>query len=152
MIDLKSWPDNDAFRAAINKTPYYKTIAMELMKLDKKGAVVIVKSSRRHRNVWGTVHGGAVASLVDSTSGLSVVPHLKDGETIMTISLQVDYFAPVVKGDVTARGKVVHRGKRLARAEAVIEDEQKNLIAKGHAMYMIFSANNDDPSKARRLR
>jgi len=102
-----------------------------------------IKSSLKHRDPWGTVHGGALASLVDSTSGLSTSPHLKDGETIMTISLQVDYFAPAVKGDVIARGRMVQRGKRLARTEAVIEDEQKNLIAKGQAMYMIFSAKND---------
>ncbi len=152
MIDLKSWPDNNAFRAAVNKTPYYKTIAMELMKLDKRGAVAKIKSGRKHRNPWGTVHGGALASLVDSTSGLSTVPHLKDGETIMTVSLQVDYFAPAVKGDVIARGRMVHRSKRLARAEAIVEDEQKNLIAKGHAMYMIFSVNNNDQAKERRSR
>jgi len=143
MIDLKAWRRIDAFRTAVNKTPYYRTISMELVRVDRKGAVVRLKSSRKHRNPWGMVHGGALASLVDSTGGLSTVPHLKDGETIMTVSLQVDYFAPAVTGEVIARGKMVHRSKRLARAETIIEDGKKNLIAKGQATYMIFSAKND---------
>lgn len=149
MIDLKSWRRSDAFRDAVNKTPYYRTISMELMKLDRKGAVARIRSGRKHRNPWGTVHGGALASLADSASGLSTVPHLRDGETIMTTSLQIDYFAPAVKGDVIARAKMVHRSKRLARAEAVIEDGQKNLIAKGHATYMIFqnSSGSDHTSR-----
>lgn len=149
MIDLKSWRRTEAFRASVNRTPFYKTISMELMKLDKRGAVARVRAGRGHRNVWGTVHGGSLATLADSTCGLSVVPHLKDGETIMTISLQVDYFAPVLKGDVTARGKMVHRSRRVASAEAVIEDDQKNLVAKGHGTYMILSASNQDRKGAR---
>ena len=140
MIDLKSWRhDANKFRTEVNKTPYYKTIAMEVMRVDRKGSVVRIKAGRKHRNPWGTVHGGALASLVDSTSGLSVVPHLKDGETIMTVSLHVDYFAPVAKGDILARGKMVHRSKRLARAEAVITDDKKKIVAKGHVSFVIFS-------------
>jgi len=144
MIDLKSWRLTEAFTASVNRTPFYKTISMELVKLSRRGAVARIRSDRRHMNVWGTVHGGALASLADSACGFSVVPHLKEGETIMTVSLQIEYFATVLKGDVTARGRMVHRSRRLASAEAVIEDNKKNLVARGHGTYIILSSSNRD--------
>ena len=117
----------------INQTPFYRTIAMELVRVNHEGSMVRLKSDEKHKNLLGVIHGGALASLADSACSLSLVPYLKEGETMITISLHIDYIATGSKGDLIGKGKVIHRGRRLIRAEAVITDEEERLIARGCA-------------------
>lgn len=122
-----------------NKCPFYKTISMAILKVDEEGSLLQVTSDVKHQNLWGTMHGGVIAALVDSSCGSSIAPHLKKGETIVTISLHIDYIAGVIEGNLAGRGKMIHRGSRLARAEAVITNEDEKLIAKGYASFMIMA-------------
>ncbi|MCX5835038.1 MAG: PaaI family thioesterase [Deltaproteobacteria bacterium] len=132
-----SWGDSNAIKKHVNESPFYKTISMKMISTGKEGSVVRVKSGQRHKNLWGTVHGGVMASLTDSACGISVLPSLAVGETIVTTSLQMHYFAPADVGELTAYGTMIHRGRRLAHAEARIFDERKKLIAKGTASFII---------------
>jgi len=132
-----SWGDPNAIKKYVNKSPFYKTISMKMISTGTEGSVVRVKAGQKHKNLWGTVHGGVIASLADSTCGISVLPSLAVGETIVTTSLQVHYFAPADVGELTAYGTMIHRGRRLAHAEARILDEKKKLIAKGSASFII---------------
>lgn len=117
----------------VNQTPFYRTIAMELVRVDQEGSLVRLKTDDRHNNLLGIIHGGVLASLADSACSLSLAPYITKGETMITISLHVDYIAVGSKGDLTGQGKVIHRGRRSIRAEAVITDEEERLIAKGYA-------------------
>jgi len=134
-----SWRDSNAVKKYVNNSPFYKTISMKMISTGREGSVVRVKSGQKHKNLWGTVHGGVIASLTDSTCGISVLPSLEDGESIVTTSLQVHYFAPADVGELTAYGTMIHRGRRLAHAEARILDGKKKLIAKGSASFIIVS-------------
>ncbi len=138
-----SWRDSDAVKKYINKSPFYKTISMKMVTTDTKGSVVKVKTGHKHKNLWGTIHGGVMASITDSACGISVIPFLKDEETIVTTSLQMNYFAPADIGEFTAYGTMIYRGRRLAHAEASIYDEQKKLIAKGSASFVIVRKERD---------
>lgn len=129
----------EAFKTAVNKTPYYKTISMELLDLDRGKAIMVVHCARKHINPFGTVHGGALASVIDASCGLAVMYHLKEGEDAITISMHVDFVAPMLQGDITAQARMIQRGKRLARAEAVLTDKSGRLVAKGHASFIVAS-------------
>jgi uncharacterized protein (TIGR00369 family) len=130
----------EEIRSKVNESPFYRTISMAMLEANEEGSILRVKSDIKHHNLWGTMHGGVIASLIDSSCGLSVASYLKDGETMVTISLHIDYIAAVIEGDLFGRGKMIHRGSRLARAEAVITNEDEKLIAKGYASFMITSS------------
>ncbi|HVO66519.1 MAG TPA: PaaI family thioesterase [Syntrophales bacterium] len=140
-----SWTNMKIVQSKINKSPFYRTISMKVEMANKKGSIVRIKSGYKHKNLWGTVHGGTIASLVDSTCGLSVFPYLKDGETMVTISLYMDYIAPVIEGDILGQGRIIHRGRRLVRAEAIIRDQTERIVAKGYASFMILENNTKLP-------
>lgn len=132
----------EKFLSTTNRAPYYKTISMDVMSYDRKGAVMRIRIGRKHINPFGTVHGGAMASLIDSVGGFAVKPHLKDGGEPIAVSLHIDFIAPVLKGDIIACAKVVHLGRRLARTEAVITDENHKMVAKGTVVYIIAKNQN----------
>ncbi len=71
------WKDLNKVQEDINRSPYYEMISMRLEETNKEGSNVRVKSGHKHLNLSGTVHGGVIASLLDSTCGLSIVPFFK---------------------------------------------------------------------------
>jgi acyl-CoA thioesterase len=142
MNDSISPKNTEEFRAKINKASFFKTISMEITSVDKRGSVIQIKTSRKHRNSWGTIHGGIVASIADSACGTSVWPHLKQNEIVATISLHVEYIAPVTPGDmITARGKIIQQSRKLARAEAILRNQDEKVIAKAYATFMKSAEN-----------
>jgi uncharacterized protein (TIGR00369 family) len=130
--------DPEIFLSKVNRSPFYKTIKMQLEKTDRKGSLVRIKLNRKHNNVLGIVHGGVIASLIDSACSMSVIPYIGDDETIVTTGLQIQYYLLVASDDMVGRGRVVHYGRRVAYAEAEIRDRGKKIIAKGSASFLII--------------
>jgi uncharacterized protein (TIGR00369 family) len=71
-------------------------------------------------NPLGTVHGGWMATLLDSALGCAVHSALPAGATYTTATLEVKFVRAVTAstGRVRAEGRVVHVGGRIATAEA----------------------------------
>lgn len=70
-------------------------------------------------NPLGSVHGGVVATLLDTCMGCAVHSLLAAGAGYTTTDLQVRYVRSLTAstGPVIAEGSVVHLGRRLATAE-----------------------------------
>lgn len=67
------------------------------------------------QNMNGTLHGGAIATLVDEAGTVAIMTADRDGRPGVTTDLNVSYFAPA-PGDstVVADASVLRIGKRLA--------------------------------------
>ena len=84
-----------------------------------------------HYNPLGTVHGGVIATLLDSAAGCAVHSVLPAGSGYSTVDLHATFLRPVTAatGRVTAEGSVLSRGARTALAEARLLDRQGRLLA-----------------------
>jgi uncharacterized protein (TIGR00369 family) len=89
------------------------------------------EASARFANPMGTVHGGIIATLLDSALGCAVQTVLADGAGYTTLGLEVKYLRPVSvdAGELRATGAVVHAGRRQATAEARLTDPAGRLLA-----------------------
>ena len=72
-----------------------------------------------HYNPIGTVHGGMLATLLDSVMGCAVHTTLPKGRGYTTLEIKVNYVRAVTaaSGMLAAEGSVVHAGRRSAVAE-----------------------------------
>lgn len=70
-------------------------------------------------NPLGSVHGGAIATLLDSAVGCAVHTTLPVGVSYTTLELKVNYVraVPADAGVLHAEGTVIHRGGRVATAD-----------------------------------
>jgi uncharacterized protein (TIGR00369 family) len=93
-----------------------------------------------HYNPLGSVHGGVIATLLDSAAGCAVHSVLPAGEGYTSIDLNVKYVRTVTaaSGLLTAEGTVLNRGRRTALAEARLTDERGKLLAHATSSCMIF--------------
>jgi len=94
----------------------------------------------RHLNPLGTIHGGWVATMLDSALGCSIHTMMPPGRGYTTAELGVNY----VKGltpkvvRVRAEGKVIHCGKQLATAEARLFGPDGTLYAHATTTCLVF--------------
>jgi uncharacterized protein (TIGR00369 family) len=102
-----------------------------------------------HYNPIGVVHGGFAATLLDSALGCAVHTTLRAGSAYTTIELKVNYVRPLLMttGPITAEGKIIHVGTRLATAEARLTDTAGKLYAHGSTTCMIFPVGDKPAAK-----
>lgn len=125
----------------IGKVPFFQVISLQIEMMDERGSQLRISSKRKHKNLWGTVHGGVIASLADAACSASIFPFLNDDEMIMTAGLQIHYFMPVKRGDLLGKGRFIRRGRHLAYGEADIFNDCNQLIAKGNASFAVKKGN-----------
>jgi uncharacterized protein (TIGR00369 family) len=68
------------------------------------------------------IHGGLVATLLDTAMGGACWSLLKEGETFLTADLHVEFLRSSRPGTLRAKGKVVHRTKRVVFCAAELYD------------------------------
>lgn len=90
-------------------------------------ATLSMDVDERHLNAAGTIHGGLLATLVDTTMGAAIFSAVED-ELPATSQLTVTYLRPGTPGPLTVTASVSKRGDRLAICEAEVEQEGKSLV------------------------
>jgi uncharacterized protein (TIGR00369 family) len=109
----------------------------------EEGRVVFAgEPSENHLNPMGVVHGGYVATLLDSCMTCAVQSALKPGLTATTLDLNIHYTRATTprSGLLRAEGKIVHVGKQLGTAEGRITDPQGRVLAHATTSCLIFPA------------
>jgi len=91
-------------------------------------------------NPIGVVHGGLVCTLLDTVAGCAVHTTLPAGMAYTSIELKVNYLRPVhaSSGPLTAIGRVVKPGRRVAFAEGEILDAQGRSVATASSSLLVF--------------
>ncbi len=91
-------------------------------------------------NPMGTVHGGVVATLLDSAMGVAVMTTLDTRTAYTTSQLAVHLVRPITSklAAYAAEGRIVHRGSRIATAEGRLFDAQGTLLAHGTTTCLLF--------------
>lgn len=94
----------------------------------------------RHYNPIGSVHGGYLASMLDSAVGCAIHARLPAGQGYTTLELKVSYHRAVTKttGPIRCEGKVIQLGRRAAFAEAQIVDLDGKLYASASTTCLVF--------------
>ncbi|GAA1037774.1 hypothetical protein GCM10009557_52070 [Virgisporangium ochraceum] len=93
-----------------------------------------------HYNPLGTVHGGVLATLLDTATGCAVHSTLPAGYGYTSIDLSTKFLRPVTvaSGVLRCVGTVLSRGRRTALAEAKLTDERGRLVATAQSSCLIF--------------
>ncbi|MBE3557704.1 MAG: PaaI family thioesterase [Ktedonobacteraceae bacterium] len=111
-----------------------------LSEVSEGRVVFTAEPAEYHYNTLGTVHGGIIATILDSALGCAVQSLLPAGTGYTTLELKVNYLRPltVKTGTVSCEGKVIHLGGRIATAEARLTDREGKLYAHATTTCIIF--------------
>jgi len=88
-------------------------------------------------NPYGTLHGGVVYSLADTSMGGALSDALGENELTATIEVKINYLAPVREGTLRCVTRVLQRGKRVATLESDVYSGER-MVAKALGSFAIF--------------
>jgi uncharacterized protein (TIGR00369 family) len=120
--------------------PVMRTLGMSGVEVEEGRIVFRLEPQEFHYNPLGTMHGGVLATLLDSAAACAVHTTLPAGVGYTSLDLTTKFLRPVTvrSGLLRCEGVVLSRGKRTALAQAQVFDDAERLVAHATSSCMIF--------------
>ena len=120
--------------------PFGKLLNINVIAAGDGTATLTAKLSYQFYNPMLRIHGGYLATLMDSSLGCAVLTKLPQGSGAGTVNLNVSYVrkVDVESGLLTARAKVQHSGRSMLTASAEITDSHGKLCVHGTGTFLIY--------------
>jgi uncharacterized protein (TIGR00369 family) len=129
----------DLMRRFLPTSPYVGHLGMRLIDVQPGSATLALPFDERLITIGTVVHGGAIASLIDTVAMVAAWSDAALPETFRgsTVGMTVSYLAPANREDVTATARVLRRGRSLVYLDVDVQAASGTLVAKGLVTYKI---------------
>jgi len=136
----------------VERMPFNRLLGIEVLSLhhDRPELRFAMRPELVGNYVRNTLHGGAIAAVLDATGGLvaflgvqqklrgkPLEEVLERFARIGTIDMRVDYLRPGIGAWFVARGFPLRTGNKVAVARMELLNDQDDLIAVGTAAYTV---------------
>ena len=120
--------------------PVMDLLGVERLEVDEGRVAVAMTPQEFHYNPLGTVHGGILATLLDTAAGCAVHSTLPAGIGYTSLDLVSRFLRPVTvaSGALRCEGTVLSRGRTTALAEARLTDGKGRLVAHATSSCRLF--------------
>lgn len=112
------------------------------LELEPGHATIRLQPAPIHDNGYGIVHGGVLATLLDTVMGCAVQTAVPADAACVTAELKTTFLRPVSvdAAEVIATGTVVQNGRRVVFAEGEIVDASGTKLATASSTYLVLDA------------
>ena len=121
---------------AVDSVPYAHLLGIELDAISKGAATLGLDVRKELLQNHGVVHGGAIASIIDTAMAFAIITLLEPREKVTTVDLTISFLRPLTKGRITAVAKVVRAGRRLFVVSAEVFDVDRKLATTALSTYI----------------
>lgn len=131
-------PDHiETLKNVINEGPFFRLLSLEICDIKPGTSRVEVQLNTDHHNLFGNVHGGVYATLIDVASYWSAYCDLDENTGTTTIDLHIDYLSAVKSGRLRVEGQLIKAGRKVCFTRATIYDSNDNILAIGTSKLII---------------
>lgn len=131
----------------VNNSPFPRHLPMRLSAVSLDRSTVSLFVEECHMQPFGMVHGGVLATLIDTATFWAAFLRLPEGCGLVNIDLKLNYLTPVRSGRLEAQGFCMRSGRTLSYTTAsVIDGDGGELLAHGSSTLMAL------PGKGIRLK
>lgn len=127
----------DRLRERVAASSFHRAFGMEVDDAVRGEVTIGWEAHPEHLNLQGLVHGGVLATLLDTAMGLAIRTALEPGRRHVTIEMGVHYLRPAHPGRLRARGTVARIGREIAFAEADVVDGQDRVLARATGTFSV---------------
>lgn len=130
----------------VAESPFPSHMKMRLAAMEFDAADIELDLERCHLQPYGIVHGGVLATLIDTATFWAVFLRLPEDAGLVNVDLKLNYLKTVTGGRLSAHGRCIQAGRTISYAEATVLDENRAVIAHGTSTLMAL------PGKGLKLR
>ena len=121
---------------AIEAVPYARLLGIQLERVAPGEATLTLAIRPELTQNHGVVHGGAIASLLDTATAFAILTLLEPDERVTTVDLTISYLRPAVEGTLQATARVLRQGRRLFTVSAELVDSGGTLLTTALSTYI----------------
>jgi uncharacterized protein (TIGR00369 family) len=121
--------------------PVARLLGFAFIEVEAGRVVMALDPAEFHYNPLASVHGGIVATLLDSVMGCAVHSKLPRGRGYTTVEIKVNYVRSVTAatGRVRAEASTIDVGRQIATAEGRLIDAAGRLYAHATTTCLVFA-------------
>lgn len=120
----------------IENNPFTQMLGVGVVEVDYGRLVLKMSLKKELTNVYGVIHGGALASLADTAMGIVATTV---GKRVVTADFNMNFLlAEPPEGKVIVVATILHDGNKLQVSEAEITDEKGQLVAKARGTMFVI--------------
>ncbi|HXI91982.1 MAG TPA: PaaI family thioesterase [Blastocatellia bacterium] len=123
-------------REKLETNHFPRSLGIELDSIGAGRARLSLEVKPQHLQLAGIMHGGAIATLIDTAVAFAILGASEPDARFTTIEMKVNYLSAVREGRVIADAKLIRDGRRIVVAECDLFDSTGKLAAKGLLTYM----------------
>ena len=129
----------DHIYGVITTGPFSAHVGMSVDEAVVDRVVIRMRDAPHTMNGLGIVHGGAIATLIDTaaTAAAWATPDVKPTTRGTTVALTINYISAGRPGDLIAEGRVIGRGGTLTVVEVIARDGGGGMVAKAQVTYKL---------------
>ncbi len=131
-------PDREAIAASVHSSgknipmdssPLLKALSCQIVEASDKRIRLRFQPDAAYVQGNGVVCGGIVATMLDFALAFAGLTTCDEGESAVSISLNVNFLGPVMPGPVIVEGILATNGFRIAQAEAKLFSPDGSVLA-----------------------
>ena len=129
----------DLFKEFLQASPFPTLVGLKLDEIEEDRAVMSLPFRDEIVTIGTVVHGGAIATLIDTTAtgAAWATPTPPENLRGTTVGLTISYLAAADRADLRAEARVLKRGRNLSFIDVDVTDGEGKLVAKGSATYKL---------------
>jgi len=128
----------DLKKILYQRIPYYSTLGLQLQEIGN-GRATFEILIREELTQNGMVHGGVIASLIDSACACAAISLTYPNGYITTIDLQIEFLRSAAKGKLIVKAKCMKAGKTIFFCKAKVWNSEGELISTGSSQLLRIS-------------
>lgn len=139
-IDAATLPPN--IQAILRKpSPASAYLGQEFLACDVENGTVNMAYNATDQlcNLWGGIHGGMVAAIMDDVLALVFGLTIAWGQITPTLELKTSFIQAARPGRLLAEAAIIRRGKSISFAEAKLRSAEGELLATASATASIVT-------------
>jgi uncharacterized protein (TIGR00369 family) len=120
--------------------PFAAQVGMEFIDGGEGWVRLRLPFKRENTTAADALHGGAIATLIDTTGSMAAWTTSEIGNPRFfgsTVSVSVNYLSGIIAQECTAEGRVLKRGKEIIYSDVRVNDAGGKLCAQGNVIYRI---------------
>ena len=125
-----------ALQDSVRTASYPHLIGMTLAAIDVDSCRIELELGERHLQPFGIVHGGVLATLIDTATFWAGFMRLPDDAGLVNVDLKLNYLKAVTRGRLRTEGRCLRAGRQISYTEASVFDEAGELVAHGTSTLM----------------
>jgi uncharacterized protein (TIGR00369 family) len=129
----------EIIRQFLPTSPYVGHLGIQLTDMQPDVATLTLPFDSSLVTIGKTIHGGAIASLIDTAAMVAAWSDNAVAENLRgtTVSLTVTYLAPAEAEDIRATARALRRGRSLVYLDVEVQSMSGTSVARGLVTYKL---------------